>query len=154
MAIRDIFKYLKYFTTNEKNYRGQPAWGDVTQVNGLLLRILDEIRIEVGKPLLIHAAYETSGHGSASEHGRGDAIDFHIAGVTLWTTYQAMQKVLKRYNLQDRVGIGVYFWWASKGFHLDLRGFGLTWYTTSGSNYIYNKAEAEAKMQNDKTLVR
>ena len=151
---RDIFKFLKYFTLNEKNYVGQPAWGDSNQVNGLLLRILDEIRAEVGAPVLIHAAYETSGHASNSEHKRGDAIDCHFKGVTLWRAYQGIQKVLAKYNLVDRVGIGVYFWWNSPGFHIDLRGFGLTWYSRSSNNYVYDKAKTEQLMQADKRVVK
>lgn len=147
---RDIFKFLKFFTLNEKNYKGQPAWGDSNQVNGLLLRLLDEIRIEAGTPFIIHAAYETSGHASNSEHKRGDAIDGHFKGITLWRGYQAIQKVLKKYNLQDRVGIGIYFWWANPGFHFDLRGFGLTWYSLSANNYVYDKVKAEELMQNSK----
>lgn len=143
MAVRDIFKFLKYFTPNEKDYAGRPnAWGDVNQVNGLLLRIMDEWRAEVGKPCSIHAAYAKEGHASASEHYRGDAIDCHFSGCSLWVAYQALQKVLARYNLQNRVGIGIYFWWANAGFHLDLRGFELTWYSMSGNAYIYDKAKA------------
>ena len=147
-VVRDIFKFLKYFTINEKDYAGRPnAWGDVTQVNGLLLRLMDEWRIEAGAACSIHAAYAKSGHSSASEHYRGDAIDCHFKGISLWKAYSALQTVLKRYNLQDRVGIGIYFWWASPGFHFDLRGFGLTWYSLSANNYIYDKAKAEALMK-------
>lgn len=144
---RDIFNFLKWFKKDEKNYKGQFAWGDLQQVNGLLLRLMDEWRNELGKSCTIHAAYETSGHGTYSEHNRGDAIDCHFTGCTLWAAYSALQKVLARYNLQDRVGIGIYFWWANPGFHFDLRGFGLTWYSEKSGNYVYDKAGAIAKMK-------
>lgn len=144
---RDIFNFLKYFTKNEKNYKGQFAWGDLQQVNGLLLRIMDEWRAQTGSPCTIHAAYETSGHGTYSEHNRGDAIDCHFSNCTLWHAYQSLQTVLAKYNLQDRVGIGVYFNWANKGFHLDLRGFPLTWYCEKTGSYVYDKAKTIAKMK-------
>lgn len=149
MAVaRDIFKFLKYFTINEKDYAGRPnAWGDVMKVNGLLLRLMDEWRAEAKAPCSIHAAYATAGHATASEHYRGDAIDCHFSGISLWKAYTALQTVLKRYNLQDKVGIGIYFWWANPGFHFDLRGFGLTWYSLSANNYIYDKSKAEALMK-------
>ena len=147
-AKRDIFNFLKWFKKTEKNYKGQPAWGDIMQVNGLLLRLMDEWREEVGAGCTIHAAYETTGHGSASEHGRGDAIDCHFnKSISLYKAYMALQKVLTKYNLQDRVGIGVYFWWANPGFHFDLRGFGLTWYSETSGNYVYDKAGAIARMK-------
>jgi hypothetical protein len=133
---------LKWFKRDEKNYKGQFAWGDLQQVNGLLLRILDEWRNELGKPCTIHAAYETAGHGTYSEHNRGDAIDCHFSGCSLWAQYQALQKVLGRYNLQNRVGIGVYFSWQSPGWHIDLRGFELTWYCVKQGEYIYDKQKA------------
>lgn len=144
---RDIFKFLKWFKKDEKNYKGQPAWGSIQQVNGLLLRLLDEWRNEVGKPCKIHAAYETSGHGTYSEHCRGDAIDCHFEGCSLWAAYSALQKVLAKYNLQDRVGIGVYTCWNNKGFHFDVRGFGLTWLCEKSGTYIYDKAKTIAKMK-------
>jgi len=145
---RDIFKFLKWFKKDEKNYKGQPAWGDLQQVNGLLLRILDEWRDAVGKSCIIHAAYETSGHGTYSEHCRGDAIDCHFdRSVSLWKCYECLQKVLAKYNLQNRVGIGVYTCWNNPGFHLDLRGFELTWLCEKSGTYIYDKAKTIAKMK-------
>ena len=65
----------------------------------------------------------------------------------MYTAYTALQKVLAKYNLQDRVGIGIYFWWSHPGFHFDLRGFGLTWYSESSGKYIYDKAGAIVKMK-------
>lgn len=145
---RDIFNFLKWFKKDEKNYQGGFAWGDLQQVNGLLLRLLDEWRQEVGASCTIHAAYETTGHGTYSEHNRGDAIDCHFdKKVSLWAAYSALQKVLARYNLQNRVGIGVYTAWANKGFHFDLRGFELTWLCEKPGVYVYDKAKAIAKMK-------
>ena len=144
---RDIFNFLKWFKRDEKNYKGQFAWGDLQQVNGLLLRLLDEWRDTLGKACTIHAAYETVGHGTYSEHNRGDAIDCHFSNCTLWDAYQALQKVLAKYNLQTRVGIGIYTWWANPGFHLDLRGFELTWVSDKSGVYLYDKAKAIARMK-------
>lgn len=146
--IREIYKYLKYFTPNEKNYAGKPnAFGDFNKMNGLLLRLLDEWRAEVGKPCIIHCGYELSGHASQSYHAIGDAVDCHFSGCSLWAAYSALQKVLGRYNLQNRVGIGVYFNWVNPGFHFDLRGFELTWYCEKANSYVYDKAGTIAKMK-------
>lgn len=146
--VREIAKYLKYFTPNEKDHNGRPnAWGDFNKMNGLLLRILDEWRVEVGKPCIVHCGYELSGHASKSYHALGDAADVHFKDCTLWAAYQALQKVLARYNLQDRVGVGVYFNWANPGWHIDIRGYGLTWYCEKAGVYVYDKAQAIAKMK-------
>jgi len=146
--IREIYKFLKYFTPNEKDHNGKPnAFGDFNKMNGLLLVLLDEWRAEVGHACTIHCGYELSGHASQSYHAIGDAVDCHFSGVSLWTAYSALQRVLARYNLQNKVGIGVYFWWAKPGFHFDLRGFPLTWYSERSGNYVYDKSGAIAKMK-------
>lgn len=146
--VREIFKFLKYFTANEKDYAGRPnAWGDCNKMNGLLLRLLDEWRAEVGSSCAVHAGYELAGHASQSYHALGDAVDVDFKGVSLWKAYDCLQKVLARYNLQNKVGIGIYFWWNRPGFHLDLRGFELTWYSESNGKYVYDKAGAIAKMK-------
>lgn len=141
--IREIYKFLKYFSPNEKDYMGRPnAFGDFNKMNGLLLRILDEWRAEVGSACSVHAGFETNGHASQSYHAIGDAVDVDFKGVSLWKAYSALQKVLGRYNLQNKVGIGIYFWWNRPGFHLDLRGFELTWYCVKSGEYIYDKQKA------------
>jgi hypothetical protein len=149
--IKEVFKFLKYFSFNEKDYMNRPnAWGDGNRMCGLLLRILDEWRAEVGSPCYVHAGFETNGHASHSEHAYGTAVDVDFRGVSLWKAYSALQKVLGRYNLQSKVGIGIYFWWVSGktaakpggGFHLDLRGFELTWYSIKQGEYIYDKQKA------------
>lgn len=146
--VREIYKFLKHFTPNEKDHKGRPnAFGDFNKMNGLLLRLLDEWRDEVGKPCTIHCGYELTGHASQSYHAIGSAVDCHFSGVSLWTAYQALQKVLSRYNLQNRVGIGVYTWWANPGFHFDTRGFELTWLSEKSGVYVYDKAKTIAKMK-------
>ena len=99
--MRDIFKFLKHFTQAEKNYKGEPAWGDSNKVNGLLLRILDDIREEAQRPIVIHAACEIDGHAENGEHPRGDAIDFHFVHGDIKSNYLAIIKVLDKYGLTN-----------------------------------------------------
>ena len=116
-------------------------------MNGLLLRILDDWRAEANSPCHIHAGYDLKGHSEYSYHKLGDAVDVDFRKIPLWEAYSALQKVLERYNLQDKVGIGIYFWWNHPGFHLDLRGFELTWYSEKSGSYIYDKTGAITKMK-------
>lgn len=141
--IKEVFKFLKHFSFNEKDYLNRPnAWGDGNRMCGLLLRILDEWRSEVNSPCYVHAGFETNGHASHSEHGYGTAVDVDFRKVSLWKAYSALQNVLGRYNLQNKVGIGIYFNWGYPGFHLDLRGYEITWYCVKQGEYIYDKQKA------------
>lgn len=143
----DVFKYLKHFTINEKNYKGQPAWGDANRISGLLLRLLDEIREEAGASILIHAGVEMNGHAPDSFHKKGLAIDFHFKGITPQKGYEAIQRVLAKHQLQDKVGLGFYSWWQSKGWHFDIRGYQTYWLSEASGSYSYDKARLEAKLK-------
>ena len=140
-----IWDYLKYFKANEKSESGRNAWGDYTKMNGLLLKILDEIRATAGASITVHCGYEPR-EGTNSEHRRGNAVDFHFNGITPAKGYKAIIAVLKKYNLQDKAGIGYYHWWVHRGFHLDLRGYKCVWLSNAKLQYIYDEKQMIAKM--------
>ena len=138
--MREIWKYLKHFSPNEKNHEGKSAWGDSNKVDGLLLRVAEKIRIKAGLPMVVHCAYDLSGHASDSEHFRGGAIDFHITGMDkdykkLYQAYQIIMQVLKEMHLEEYAGLGIYLDWSNLGFHLDLRGYRARWSRIKG-NYV------------------
>lgn len=140
-----IWDYLKYFKVNERSESGGNAWGDYTKMNGLLLRILDEIREEAGASITVHCGYELR-EGSNSEHRRGNAVDFHFNKITPAQGYRAIIKVLTKYNLLNRYGLGYYSWWIHRGFHLDLRGYKCVWLSTASLKYTYDEAKMKAAL--------
>lgn len=142
----NIWSNLKYFKRNEKNHEGKLAWGDPDKVNGLLLKLLDEIREESKSLIVVHCAYDSSGHVVDSEHYRGNAVDFHFVNLSLKDGLKAVESVLKRHNLLNKSGLGVYFWWASKGFHLDLRGYYARWASDKPGNYDLSFDNAVKKL--------
>ena len=120
-----VWNQLRYFCTDEK-------WGNHKKINGALLLILDELRHEIGHPFAIHCAYDTKGHSKNSQHYTGNAIDFHIVGLDLFTAYIKIVEVLKELQVNNRVGLGVYPDWNSPGFHIDLRGTKARWSRNKG----------------------
>ena len=140
-----IWQYLKHFTVNEKSESGGNAWGDYTKCNGLLLKILDEIRDISGFPIVVHCMYEPR-DGSNSEHKRGNAVDFHMKGCTPQHAYNCIIKVLSKYNLVDKSGLGYYDWWVHRGWHLDLRGYKLRWLSVKSLNYVYDEKQMLASI--------
>ncbi len=125
-----IWLKVKHFNPGEK-------WGDKNKINGLLVLLLDKITDRVKEycwnkykrisPCIIHCAYETSGHSLNSQHYKGNAADFHFENITALEAYEIMIKVLKEFQTEDFVGLGVYPDWFKPGFHLDVRGYKARW---------------------------
>ena len=66
-----IWSHLIHLNKNEN-------WGDADKMNGILLLTTDTIRNVYDSPFIIHCGYELEGHTKGSQHGLGNAIDFHI----------------------------------------------------------------------------
>ncbi len=81
----------------------------------LILR-LEALREFVGRPVIIHEAFATSGHAPNSQHYLGNAVDLHIEGFSLIEMYLAAE----RFNF---TGVGLYGpdVWRNPGLHLDVR---------------------------------
>jgi uncharacterized protein YcbK (DUF882 family) len=115
-----IFKFLQYFSINEK-------WGDPDKMDRELLVLLDKLRAFVGAPMSIHEGYATSGHSATSQHYSGKAVDFHIVNLDPIEAYDRIKTFLELYDLANKVGLGFYPTWNNPGFHLDVRGTKARW---------------------------
>jgi len=150
----DIWQAIRaHFHRDEK-------WGDPDKVDPMLLGILFILRREIKKPFSIHIAYDPPGtHSDKSYHYTGQAVDFHIVGLTFLEAVEAMEKALKELKLWDLVGFGIYPDWKHPGFHLDIRGHKARWsarYIKAGKvkiiqkyfGYDYGKEYAKEKFGN------
>lgn len=127
-----VWSKLKWFSPSEN-------WGDPSKVDPTLLLLLDEIRDVIGWPIVIHCAYETSGHSPNSYHYLGRAVDFHFkSSVPFYEQVERLLRILDQIKLEisyyviykpsrsllpisDFVGLGIYPAWNNPGFHLDIR---------------------------------
>jgi len=116
-----IWQRLKHFTKDEN-------WGDPDKINGYLLLCIDAIRDIYGKSFVIHCGYDKDGHALASEHYKGNAIDFHIEDdIPLYNQVMKFMKIVADLQLLEKVGVGIYPNWNSPGFHFDVRGSRARW---------------------------
>lgn len=140
-----IWDHLKYFTKEERNYRGLPAWGDPGSVNGYILLLLDAIRGWTDWPVIIHCAYETSSHTENSYHYKGWAVDFHFkTEIPYSVQVHTLAQILEELQVSDVVGLGIYPEWNNKGFHLDCRGYKARWGQLGGKYVSFEQALIEA----------
>jgi uncharacterized protein YcbK (DUF882 family) len=120
-----VWNNIKYFRPTEN-------WGDSKRMNPMLLILLDKLRDIIGKPISINCGYETEGHEPNSQHGYGNAVDFHVKGMKF---KEANQQILAALDIiiiagrkaSDLVGYGIYPHWNTAGFHLDVRGYKARW---------------------------
>jgi hypothetical protein len=122
-------------------------WGVPGRVSGFLLMSLSMLRRDIGLPVVVHNAFELSGHSPSSQHYTGTAVDFHIT-----TTMQYYRQILlvedflERFQLASHCGLGVYPGWNNPGFHLDARGVKARWgFDRQGRTVAYDVAKDIAK---------
>ena len=118
---QEQWNQIKHFNPNEK-------WGNPEKMDFRLIWILDKLREEIGAPFIVHCGYETNGHESNSFHYSGQAVDFHVNGIGLYTAWFELIKIWKL------GGLGIYPHWNNPGFHLDL-GSHRQWYRDKDGNY-------------------
>lgn len=123
---------MRYFRNSEFN--------DFDMMNTEFLRLLDEFREFVGKPVIIHSDYR-EGDGS-SQHHLGLAVDIHIKGLDVLDQYLLAEKF-------DFSGIGVYPCWNRPGIHIDIRkGQRARWLAyNSGNGQQYTALNSENIMR-------
>lgn len=126
-----IFDDLDHFSPEER-------WGDSWKVNGLLLKLMDEIRERLGASIVIHCAYEDGGHSNKSQHYLGNAVDFHVVGMPFPEAIYWIEKILDDLHASDWVGLGIYPDWNTPGFHLDVRGVKARWGRYRGEYLAYD----------------
>ena len=115
----------KYFTRDEMKCKcgGKYCNGFPVEPSEELLKVMDEIREEVGLPVRVtsfirckqHNANE--GGASSSRHLYGDAADIQCSGKTPRQLYDLACKKL------PKGGVGLYSW----GIHVDTRGYQARW---------------------------
>jgi len=128
---RIIWSHVKYFKRDE--WKKNPD-----KVSAKLIYTLDLIRETSGWPIIVHVAWDDSGHSPHSLHYHGMAVDFHF------------QTDLKKFPFIDQFnvislfrgigGIGFYPYWNHPGWHIDLRDGEqrLIWYRDKKGKYIYD----------------
>lgn len=136
----------KGYWQNIYYFSPQENWGDPDKVDPMLVMVLDELRGFVGRPFHIHCAYETSGHSPNSYHYLGRAVDFHVDIepflAAVYLVDRALQSLVVKIGTQyvragDICGLGAYYDWNNKGFHLDTRGWKVRWRRVKGQ-YKYD----------------
>ena len=83
---------LKEFTKSQiaarSGFKNLPSAGDIKNLENLCYEILEPVRAKFDKPVTITSGYrslETNrklGSSDSSQHTKGQAVDFEIAGVT------------------------------------------------------------------------
>lgn len=133
------------FTKNE-------AWGDATKMSGIVLLVFHSLRALVGRPFVVHCGYASAGHSPASQHYLGNAIDFHIEGMSFKEAVAAVEGALDALQISNRVGLGIYPDWPGHnagelqpGFHIDVRGMRARWGRVKGVYVSYDEAKKEIK---------
>lgn len=123
-----------------KNFKKQEFQPNADKVDLDLVILLDRFRDEIGAPVVIHCAYETTGHSKNSQHAKGKAADLHVKGVSLLEAFDAAEKI-------GFTGIGVYPHWNNPGLHLDIRDRKpIRWYQDENGEYIYVSSNEIRKM--------
>ena len=132
----DFNSFKPYFTKDEK-------WGDYTKVPWTHVHHLCAIRTGLlchgyDWPISIHCCYEAGGHASKSWHKKGEATDFHfVTNFHISIQHEMLRKILIKARLESFMGIGVYPFWNTPGFHVDGRGSSLYWYRDEKNKYHY-----------------
>ncbi|MBU1108621.1 MAG: hypothetical protein KKB51_18235 [Candidatus Riflebacteria bacterium] len=94
------------------HFSKEEAWGDPDKINPLLVYSMDVLRKLVGRKIIINNAYRP---GDPGTHGRGDAVDFVIVGLSVVDQFLAAEKT------RLFTGLGVYPYWNRPGLHADVR---------------------------------
>ena len=103
-------------------------------VTAALVNGLEELRLIVGKPVVVTSGYRSPAHNaqvggvSHSYHTTGEAADIKVEGLTVFELYTAADQVPSFEN----GGVGIY----DGGFiHVDVRGTRARWGRVAG-NYV------------------
>ena len=116
---------------------------DWTKVDPNLILTLDKIRDVVGQlypgtKILIHVAWEDSGHSPKSYHYTGLAVDFHF-DVPKNVDFNYLKQFMLLNSFREFGGIGFYPHWNHPGWHVDLRDRkpALYWFRDKDGKYHY-----------------
>ena len=90
-------EFTKSMTATRKGIDNTPGSGDIKNLENLCYLVLEKVRAKFDKPVTITSGYrsealcEAIGSKKTSQHAKGQAVDFEIAGVSnlqvaLWLT--------------------------------------------------------------------
>jgi len=125
-----------------KHFSPDANWGDSSKIAGTLLLAMDSIREYSNIPIIINCGYATSGHVKNSFHYKGLACDWHFQGSNKISIPQFMDEhvrivleALDQLQLNEFVGLGIYPFWNSPGFHFDVRSYKARWWRDHTGTY-------------------
>ena len=80
-------EFTKSMTATRKGIKNEPGSGDIKNLENIAYEILEPVRAKFDKPVQITSGYrseklcEAIGSKKTSQHAKGQAVDFEIAGV-------------------------------------------------------------------------
>jgi len=80
-------EFTKSMTATRKGIKNDAGAGDIKNLENLCYEILEPVRAKFEKPITITSGYrseelcEAIGSKKTSQHAKGQAVDFEIAGV-------------------------------------------------------------------------
>ena len=80
-------EFTKSMTATRKGISNEPGSGDIKNLENVCYEILEPVRAKFDKPITITSGYrseelcEAIGSKKTSQHSKGQAVDFEIAGV-------------------------------------------------------------------------
>lgn len=134
----NIFNHLNNF--EEKEFKAKENGNELNnpyRVNGLLAKVMDDLREYLGCPIIIARSWDDSASKN-SQHFLG-AVDFYLKtdNCEKWQLSKIKEYLLNNYvkfsdqeiPFSNLTGFGFYLDWKSSkiGFHLDLRGYKARW---------------------------
>ena len=118
----------KSMTATRKNIDNTPGSGEIKALGDLCWKVLEPLRAHFDKPVTITSGYrseelcEAIGSKKTSQHARGQAVDFEIAGVPnikiaywLQNNVDFDQLILEFYKKDDPAGGWVHVSYNEKG---------------------------------------
>ena len=87
-----------------------------------LLALAEKIRSILKEPMIVHSVCRCKAHNIAvggsptSKHLKGQAMDFHVSGLSPVAVYNAVVKAWHDGRLPELGGVGLYDW----GVHIDV----------------------------------
>jgi uncharacterized protein YcbK (DUF882 family) len=80
-------EFTKSMTATRKGIKNEPGSGDIKNLENICYEILEPVRAKFDKPVTITSGYrseelcEAIGSKKTSQHAKGQAVDFEIAGI-------------------------------------------------------------------------
>lgn len=108
-------------------------WGDIEQVNPILIKQLDDMRKYANHPFILHEVYSSTGHTKNSYHYYGAAADGHfIESFKNTNPLDLIDQYFLAVKIFGNSAIGLYGRdiWNNPGIHVDIRPYIARWACT------------------------